>query len=53
MDEIRAIFAHFDLDNDGKIGIEELSTVMKSLGHNPTSADLEDMIKEVDLNGNL
>ena len=42
----------FDKDGDGTITIDELATVMKSLGQKPTLQELEDMIKEVDNDGN-
>eukprot|EP01133_Synstelium_polycarpum_P012855 gene12855-15097_t len=41
-------FNLFDKDKDGKISVQELGTVMRSVGSNPTQAELKDMIKEVD-----
>jgi calmodulin len=45
-------FLLFDKDGDGTISSKELSTVMRSLGQNPTEAEVLDMIKQVDANGN-
>ena len=45
-------FSLFDKDGDGKITAKELGTVMRSLGQNPTESELQDMMNEVDADGN-
>lgn len=44
-------FVQFDINDDGTIKTKELGTVMRSLGQNPTEAELQDMINEVDADG--
>ncbi|XP_064638085.1 calmodulin-A-like [Lineus longissimus] len=49
--EFREAFSLFDKDNDGTINTTEMGTVMRSLGQNPTLAELDEMIAEVDKSG--
>ncbi|KAL3512481.1 hypothetical protein ACH5RR_025198 [Cinchona calisaya] len=46
--EFKEAFKLFDDDNTGCIATKHLGTVMRSLGLNPTEAELQDMIDEVD-----
>ncbi|KAG6506705.1 calmodulin-like [Zingiber officinale] len=50
--EFKEAFSLFDKDGDGCITTKELGTVMRSLGQNPTEAELRDMISEVDADQN-
>jgi len=50
--EFKEAFSLFDKDGDGTITTKELGTVMRSLGQNPTDGELQDMINEVDADGN-
>lgn len=50
-EEFREVFGLFDKDGDGTISTKELGTVMRTLGQNPTDAEIEIIIKEVDING--
>ncbi|WOL07979.1 calmodulin-like protein 11 [Canna indica] len=50
--EFQEAFCLFDKDGDGCITLEELGTVIKSLGQNPSEEELHEMISEVDSDGN-
>ena len=50
--EYREAFQLFDKNGDGTITVTELGTVMRQLGNNPTDSELQDMINEVDADGN-
>lgn len=50
--EFKEAFALFDKDGDGNITTSELGSVMRALGLNPTQAELQDMVNEIDQNGN-
>jgi len=49
--EFRAAFDLFDQDGNNAISKEELGTVMRRLGLNPTDEELRDMIREHDQDG--
>lgn len=51
--EIKEAFQVFDKDGNGFISTKELGMVMRSLGQNPTEAELMDMINAVDNDGEL
>ena len=46
LEEYREAFDVFDRDSDGKITTNELGVVMRSLGHNLTEDELQEMINE-------
>lgn len=48
----REAFSVFDKNNRSMISTKELGVVLRSLGQNPTEAELADLISEVDQDGN-
>ena len=38
----------FDVDNDKSISVKELSTIMRSLGQNPTEEEVSKMMEDAD-----
>lgn len=51
--EIRECFDMFDIDQDGRISADEIATMTRALGQNPTDAEIMDMIEEVDKDGEI
>ncbi|KAK0396115.1 hypothetical protein QR680_001570 [Steinernema hermaphroditum] len=52
LEEFKEAFELFDRDGDGRITADELGTVMESLGQNPSRQELQDMVNEIDEDGN-
>jgi calmodulin len=48
LQEFETAFNQFDSDKDGRITIQELGAMMRSIGQNPTDIELKEMIEEVD-----
>eukprot|EP01018_Ginkgo_biloba_P018277 Gb_23756 [translate_table: standard] len=53
MASLREAFTLFDTDRDGCITAAELGTVMRSLGENPTEAELREIIKREEISGTI
>lgn len=52
IEEYREVFSFFDRDGGGTITSVELGQVMRTFGWNPTEGDLQEMIGEIDQDGN-
>jgi len=50
--EFQQAFSLFDKDKDGHVTQKELRIVFDTLGQNPSDEELQDMINEVDKDGN-
>lgn len=46
-----ALFSSSSAESDGEINAKQLGTLLRSLGQNPTQAELDDMVIEVDDDG--
>lgn len=51
IEEFIKAFKEIDEDNSGTITMKELGKMLKSMGHNPSEAELQDMMSEVDSDG--
>ena len=49
--EYKKAFDIYDKDKDEKINLTELENIMKSIGQNPSESELQDMINEIDIDG--
>ncbi|WVZ26523.1 hypothetical protein V8G54_005067 [Vigna mungo] len=49
--ELEQVFKKFDVNGDGKISASELGTMMRSLGQAATEQEVDNMIREVDGDG--
>ena len=49
-EEVKALFALFDIDNDGYITEKEIRTMMKKMGESVRKKDVRKMVKEGDKN---
>ena len=49
--DFKEAFSLLDKDGDGTINTKELGILMRSLGQNPTEHELEDIIREIDMDG--
>jgi calmodulin len=52
MTGIKDAFTLFDTDGDGSISVKELGKVIRSLGQNPTDAEIINIISKADSNRN-
>ena len=51
LEELREAFRVFDKDGNGFISLDELKSVMRSLGENLTEEEFDVMIREADIDG--
>jgi len=45
---LREVFDLFDRDSDGKLLVQDIPLVIRSLGGNPTNAEMKDLISSAD-----
>jgi calmodulin len=49
--ELRTVFDLFDVNGNGSISVKELGTIMRTIGQEPTEAELQDLINDRDADG--
>lgn len=52
LNQLREIFARFDMDSDGSLTMLELAALLRSLGLKPSGDQLHDLLSNMDSNGN-
>lgn len=52
-DTLQDAFKLFDKDNDGKISANDLYDTLFKLGENLTKEDIEEMIRTIDIDGDM
>eukprot|EP01088_Endostelium_zonatum_P015907 TRINITY_DN408_c0_g1_i1.p1 TRINITY_DN408_c0_g1~~TRINITY_DN408_c0_g1_i1.p1 ORF type:complete len:147 (+),score=53.71 TRINITY_DN408_c0_g1_i1:42-482(+) len=50
--DVKDVFELFDRDADGKISVTDVPLVIRSIGGNPTNAELKEWMNELDIKGN-
>lgn len=50
-EDLKKAFMLFDQDKNGEVTTEEIGNVLRNLGLFPTELELEQMLREIDLNG--
>ncbi|KAJ4836271.1 putative calcium-binding protein cml14 [Turnera subulata] len=51
-EQLREIFARFDMDNDGSLTVLELAALLRSIGLKPSGDQIHVMLADMDSNGN-
>lgn len=51
IEEFITAFREIDEDRSGTITVKELGKMLKAMGQNPSEAELQDMMSEVDADG--
>ncbi|KAK8583932.1 hypothetical protein V6N13_109320 [Hibiscus sabdariffa] len=52
LNQLKEIFARFDMDSDGSLTILELAALLRSLGLKPSGDEIHDLLANMDANGN-
>ena len=50
---MRDVFKRFDENSDGRISVDEFGKAMRGMGLSPTNAQIQQIIKAVDVDGLL